>query len=326
MARSRKSEDDLNEEAARWVARLDNDASRRAEFETWVANDKRRYIAFVRAQAAFGMLDVLGPEARDDAPDSKVRSALKGPLLTRRRMLVGAAAAAVPLALGVGLGFLRRAGAYETSFGEVKTVPLPDGSSMTMNTGSRVLASFHPRARHIEVATGEVSFDVVHDAGRPFVVKTDFARIQSTVTRFLVRAERTGSEVVVEQGSVDAWSERGSERDAMRLGPGARLYATNASLVPLQPLNPDELERNLAWRNGHVVFDGETLADAVERLNAYNEKKIVLADRGLANERVVGYFKLKDPAAFATAVAAAFGAQAKATPDAILLYSAPKKS
>jgi transmembrane sensor len=73
--------------------------------------------------------------------------------------------------------------------------------------------------------------------------------------------------------------------------------------------SPAEIERSLAWRNGEIALDGESLGDAAGQFNRYNSRQIVIDDPQLAQERFVGLFRTNEPESFAAAVAATIGAK-----------------
>ena len=83
--------------------------------------------------------------------------------------------------------------------------------------------------------------------------------------------------------------------------------------------SPSEIERSLAWRNGEIALDGESLGDAASQFNRYNSRQIVIDDANLARERFVGLFRTNEPESFAAAVAATIGAKISETDKVIRL-------
>ena len=67
-----------------------------------------------------------------------------------------------------------------TAVGENRTVPLPDGSRITVGGYSRVEVSFSDSERRVELARGEALFKVAKDPTRPFVVHAGRARVVAT--------------------------------------------------------------------------------------------------------------------------------------------------
>jgi transmembrane sensor len=86
-----------------------------------------------------------------------------------------------------------------------------------------------------------------------------------------------------------------------------------------------DIERSLAWREGQIVLEGQTLDEAVAQFNRYNAKKLVILDPGLAAERLVGQFRATDPETFAGAIATTLGAKVDAQGDTIRLSRTTRK-
>ncbi|MGH8443839.1 MAG: FecR domain-containing protein, partial [Solimonas sp.] len=52
---------------------------------------------------------------------------------------------------------------YETAVGARQAVALADGSTLTLNTGTRLDVSWHLRSRRVALLRGEALFDVAHE-------------------------------------------------------------------------------------------------------------------------------------------------------------------
>ena len=115
---------------------------------------------------------------------------------------------------------------------------------------------------------------------------------------------------------MEVWSEALPER-RLRLTAGERTFVSNtAGAARPETVGPD-IARNLAWREGQIILEGEPFAQAVAEFNRYNERKIVIADAGLKGERLVGWFRTNDPEGFATAAAASLGAKVRISENTI---------
>ena len=55
-----------------------------------------------------------------------------------------------------------------------------------------------------------------------------------------------------------------------------------------------DLQTELGWRRGVLVFYHTTLADAVDEINRYNTQKLVIADPVAAGMRMNGTFPAND--------------------------------
>ena len=310
--------------AAEWVARLDRgevgDEERRA-FEAWLGEDSRHHGAFVRAQAAWTGLDrvvVLSPTLFS-RPSARF-------LPDRRQLLIGGGLAAAASAAGAAMMVMgdRRGHrtAYDTAVGEISQVSLPDGSTATLDTDSRITVQLSKSRRLVQVERGRVWFQVAKNHAWPFFVEAGPTQVRAVGTAFAVSRMDEGSEVVVTEGIVDAWAGTGSRNAALRLERGGRARLTSDEAVRLPSLASNDIDRILAWREGYLALDGETLAEAAAAFNHYNSRKIVVADARLSRRRLVGYFRIQDPQGFADAAATSLGATVEEGGDRILLTPA----
>ncbi len=314
----RETAEAINEQAMRWVARLDRegpDADLRADLDAWLAEDTRRQGAFLRAEAAWGMLDrasVLDPAEAEEAPAN----------LPRRRLLLGGSIAAAAVATGGGWLAWRAAGTVriKTRKGEIRRVPLNDGSMAIVNTESRVKVDLKPQLRAIALDRGEAWFEVAKDRERPFVVAAGDVRVRAVGTAFSVRRTDDGGAVVqVTEGVVEAWCV-GEEAAAVRVASGAKAFVAPARAPEIAPEDAAEVDRSLAWRTGLIILDGDTLEQAAAEFNRYNGRRIVIEDPELARETYVGRFHTNDPEAFVKSVSLTLGAHARTTPGGFEIY------
>jgi transmembrane sensor len=107
---------------------------------------------------------------------------------------------------GRGAGFALHDGAgqaYVTQLGEIRRVPLGDGSVMTINSDTELKVT-SPATRQIELAQGEAWFEVAKDAPVPLSWRRAM-RARRIGTAFSVR-KREGVEVLVTEGVVETWT------------------------------------------------------------------------------------------------------------------------
>ena len=296
-----QSAKEIDDEAADWAARVDGrdlDAERDARLRAWLAGDPRRVGAFLRAQAAISFLD----RGRALAGAEEVETATR----PSRRALIGGVGGACAAALVGGAAFwATRIQRLDTGLGEIRRVPLADGSLVAINTRTALDVALNAKSRRIALRRGEAWFEVAKDAERPFVVSAGRVRVRAVGTAFSVRRVDDGVDVMVTEGVVETWIEgQGGPRRRVEAGNGVVLASTAPRALAK---SPSEIERGLAWRNGEIALDGESLADAAEQFNRYNSRQIVIDDPQLARERFVGLFRTNEPESFAAAVAATIG-------------------
>jgi len=181
--------------------------------------------------------------------------------------------------------------------GEQRPVRLGDGSVITLNTDSLIKLNADGSALHVEVLRGEVLFNMLPNPRRHLVVSVGNLDIFDTATVFSVRLVDGGQvRVTVEEGEV-------------------RLSNANLRQVPLvhnqqavsderthrlelkKGLEPQAIERQLAWREGRLVFVCERLSQVALEFNRYNLTKLEV-DPLVANVQVGGEFSATDVRGF----------------------------
>lgn len=309
----------IDDQAADWAARRDRAVLSEADhvaLNAWLANDARAAGALLRAEAV--ALDTRSARAlgKDFDPGRFARAA-GSTAPSRRRLLAWGGAAAASLAAGVlAVPLLTAAEAHATAVGEVRLVPLADGSSMTLNTDSRAVVRFDKGRREVEVTRGEAYFAVARDPSRPFVVKLGARSVRAGGGAFTVhRLDARRSEVTIQSGDVrlDA---AGADRP---VSANARVVFGADGGAELVAVAARDIDRALAWREGKLAFEGETLAQATAAFARYGGPRILVTDPALAQEPITGLFAANDPAGFSRAAALALDARVQASGEGLVI-------
>lgn len=319
----RETSRDIDQAASDWAARLDRGPltpNEETAFEAWRDGDPRRKGALLRAQALSVMSEsaqALGPDF-DPAAFEEPKPAPPG--TSRRKLLSwggGAMVAATLLALGLNIP---TAGAViRTGRGEIRLVPLKDGSTVLLNTSSAIRLKDDADPRFVTLIEGEAYFSVARDEKQPFIVEVDGRRLRTRQAGFRIR-KLAGKpvDVLVDRGQVDlAARDPAVSASAAVLTPNTRL--TIAASERPQPIAPETVTRELAWREGKLAFEGETLGEAAEIFVRYSDIRIEIRDPALAREPVTGLFAANDPAGFSRAAARVFDARLEQQPDRVVL-------
>src|SRR5690554_3155863 len=153
----------IDARAAAWVAREDRgplDADEAAARDAWLQADPRHLGAYARARAAFVRLE----RSRALGPGFMSRSGGAAARPPRRRLPWPAAVAAGLWALVVaGVLMIQGPTRHATALGEVLRVPLPDGSSLVLNSNSQASVDFSKHRREVRLLKGEALFEVASD-------------------------------------------------------------------------------------------------------------------------------------------------------------------
>lgn len=319
----RETSAEIDDAAARWAARAELaplSEAEQQELDRWLEGDRRRLGAYGKARAVLARTDrarALGPnfDPEQFAPPREV---------SRRRFLWmggGAAAAAASVAGVLGFGLLRSDPAYATALGEIRRVPLSDGSVVTLNTASRIVVAYRERQRTVRLVEGEALFEVTRNAARPFVVLAGGAEVRALGTAFTVRhTDQHTVQVLVREGQVELLRRNSDAAPAppVRVAENSRVVdrGGSAAIVP-QRLNAEEVSRELSWRVGRIALNGVTLQEAAAEFARYSATPIIVDDPMVARRKVTGLYSATDPEGFARAVATVLDLRASATPQGI---------
>lgn len=308
--------DRVEEEAAGWVLRHPLSAEEERALEDWLAQDRRRAGVLLRVQAALSAVDraIVVDPAEWVSPVKAVRHE------PSRRWMLGGLGGAAATAAGISvLGWPRLRGErITTARGEIRRLPLVDGSVATIDTGSDLHLAMTGETRRVALAAGQAWFQVAKDRHRPFIVDAGIAQVRAVGTAFSVHRTEAGVQIAVTEGTVVAWCD--DAKGAMSvLTAGQYATFTRGGDAPQTGTAPAAIERSLAWREGEISLEGETLGDAAITFNRYNRQQLVVDDPSLARERLVGLFKIGNPADFAATLERSIGVAVTVTPDEIRL-------
>ncbi|EZP67321.1 putative transcriptional regulator [Sphingomonas paucimobilis] len=302
MTRRERSAD-IDIAAADWAARLDRSmltSAEQGDLNVWLAADSRRLGALARAQAMLVPLDA-------QAQDAAHLLAVPQPARFSRRALLGGGLSTAAMAAGGAWLFLRAAPErFTTRKGEVRLVPLADGSSMTLNTASHAEVLFDAHRRHVRLIDGEALFEVARERQRPFTVKSGDMQAEALGTVFSVaNISSRPLTVTVKQGRVAMRHARSTATLALAANMQGTIDAQGQ--LASTDLAPGTIDRDIAWREGKIIFSGETLRSAAAEFARYSDVPIAFADAFTGNRTISGYYSATDVSGFVEAVSLSLG-------------------
>ncbi|OAI11867.1 MULTISPECIES: FecR family protein [Methylomonas] len=280
----------LLKQAATWFVELQSEQCTdllRQQFEDWLTENPTHSQAYFEIEQLWGDIDTL--KGRDVPGLNDARAA------GRRSWRKTSALFSALLACGLlGGAWWQHASApqetYQTGIGERRTVVLGDGSSIQLNTATRLSVRMSWLRREVELQQGEALFDVAHRNWQPFGVAVGGIRISDIGTVFNVRRSAAGTAVAVLEGEVELRKESSWIGQNLRAGFSRQIDA-NGRWLPIQPATR---ERSLAWTDGQLWFDHTPLADVTAELERYHPVHFVLAAPELARQTVSGRFDADD--------------------------------
>jgi transmembrane sensor len=229
-----------------------------------------------------------GQHGGSAAPDVERGEARRFPL---RALL---AASIVVACVGGGVfAWLNRAPVYSTGIGEQRSLTLADGSTVTLDTRTRIRVRFSAGERGIDLLEGRALFRVAKNDRQPFVVQSDRAAVRAVGTEFDVYRQRAAVTVTVLEGRVAVTSQR-RQGDAV-LVPAGEQVAVLGSTQVTSPTAAD-VAAATAWTQRRMIFESAPLSAVVEEFNRYNTRRLVVRDPRLSELHVSGVFASTDPA------------------------------
>jgi len=346
----------IDEAAGDWLARRDTGTwseADQAAFDRWLNESPLHRVAFLRLENIWEnsrRLKALGAgiapgevppsgswnlspfferaeSPQTMAPSSNEQDALHAPTGQRsveheRRRVLRALAAAVLLVVALSTGWLLwpTGVTYRTPVGGTASVPMSDGSKVTLNTNSQVRIALTEHERRIELERGEAFFEVAKDLQRPFVVSAGDQHVIAVGTKFSVRREADEVVVVVTEGRVRVQMAAQSTRidAAPLLSAGTIAHASDAGVL-LEEKPVAEAEEALSWRSGVLVFRDVTLAEAVAEFNRYNTRPVIIEDDDIAEFTVAGNFRATNVDAFVRLLERGYPLRVEQRDDRIVL-------
>ncbi len=195
-----------------------------------------------------------------------------------------------------------------TAVGEQRSLELADGSTVHLNTRSRLRVRFTEAGRDLELLSGEALFKVAPDAQRPFKVRAGETLIHALGTQFNVYRKRSGetpvTEVAVLEGKVEVSRQAAPKRPAEATVLGAGETASVHRDRPIDKHAAADTTATVAWQQRRLMFRMNTLADIVTEFNRYNTTpQIRIEDPAARTRRFSGVFDADDPEALSNMLA-----------------------
>jgi len=240
-----------------------------------------------------------------------------------------------------------------TKIGESIRHNLPDGSSLWLNSSSKVQINYSEDFRRINLLAGEAHFEVAKDTMRPFEVYAEDRLVRAIGTAFTVHKLRGKIEVLVTEGTVElaivdntlvvipddykaikieqgfeektgSQSSSSARKDVVnhpaymkkllgKLTAGQRISIpiNNDNLSDIDELDTSEVTRFISWKEGKLVFAGESLEEVIKEITRHTQVKIDVLDPELKSMRIGGQFQVGETDTLFYVLESGFGISVK---------------
>lgn len=281
----------IKADANAWWVRLDSDAvsaQDRNEFARWLATDRQHRQAFDDVCALWGELDAI-----------KQRIVSPG-IMTPKTSLIHRLWAAPALAMCCLALWLFSPlpiwllADFHTGYGEIRNIPLSDGSVVHLNSNSALTVHIDGNQRQLTLLQGEAWFEVSPDSTRPFQVHAEHGTVTALGTAFNIRLRNKLAEVSVTQHSVavDVGQDSGQRLHAVVSEGQQLVYDQQAGLGRIKAIDSQTVT---AWQRGRLVFENQPLGEVIAELNRYHRGYLLISDDSIAQRRVNGVFRTDQP-------------------------------
>jgi len=205
---------------------------------------------------------------------------------------------------------------YASGFGEQRSISLPDGSTVDLNSESRVRVQFDATRRLIELSRGQALFRVAKDPARPFVVDAGNASVRAIGTVFDVYRKPAAAIVTVVEGTVIVEEDDAATRKVgaqvhppsshasgtlhePQLDPSGIRVSAGKQLIVAKGAEAEPVAVNPAiatsWTQRQLIFEFAPLSDVAEEFNRYNTRKLVVESERLRALKISAIFRSTDP-------------------------------
>lgn len=313
------SKEDIQEQACLWISRLDRGLtdSEKSALDNWLQESQSHRNALLEAANLWDDMSVLN-ELSGLFPRHNTSKEAKATRKLRARAKWSIAAAFLVMTMAVGVVVQQIwlddsqviasvSEKVETGIGEQKNIVLADGSTLLLNTNSTVTINYSPDARQIVLLKGEAHFEVAHDTSRPFTVTAGNNAVTAVGTAFNMQfVDDNAFELVVTDGKVLVADRFNPYSNGQPLfgsktitEQGLLMFAGEKAVVKgkvetKENLTANDIEDDLAWQKGMIVFKGEPLEKVLEEIGRYTQVRFSISDDALRKRRVAGYFKVGD--------------------------------
>ena len=171
--------------------------------------------------------------------------------------------------------------AIRTMHGQTQSFALPDGSRVDLNANSRLQfsADLTNKSQREVWLEGEAFFEVAHDTLHPFIVHTQRGAIRVLGTTFNVAQRNEDLEVTLVEGSVQLSLPNAAK---INLKPGEQATVLHNTI----DLKKADLETEIAWKTGSLVFKNATIQSIITRLEAEYNWTIKVKNKNILQRKV----------------------------------------
>lgn len=171
--------------------------------------------------------------------------------------------------------------------GQMSDIILPDGTSVQLNSGTKLTLSknFISGDRTVTLE-GEAFFDVEKDLAHPFVIKTQSLDFKVYGTSFNIQAypeDKIVNSTLV-MGSMGIIGKNGAELTKLRPGENATFFKDGRNIK----VTNVSLDLFTSWKDGLITFRNEKLKDIAKKIERWYNVEIIIQNWQIGDELYMG--------------------------------------
>lgn len=323
MQPNQQTHEDVFDTAAQWLVTLRSaDVSHKdhVAFSDWLNADSRHQRAFDELLETWEAT-ALAVELPESSWDPNQQTAnfwqkthrgaaklLPGPANSKAwisSLMATAAALLVVFALTLNAPAPVEPLLFNTAAGQLKTIELPDGSQVTLNTRTSIAVLYSQEERRVELRDGEAYFDVAPNKRQPFIVDVGQGTVTAVGTAFNILKQGNGiNQVQVTEGVVRVKQQKNAttpypESKFVKAHQQLQLASNGISEASIGPIEVN-------WLHQVLSFDNTPLPEVLHELNRYLAEPVTFDSQGLSQLRLTGTFHTDEPEQTLAAIAASF--------------------
>ncbi len=319
------TDNEMKDEASAWLAKLDRGLTSEEEsaLKTWLSQSTSHREYFVKLAKQWDLLSVLSQLA-DIVPYNKQKTSYD----FKHYLLAASVTFLVILSmttLNIDNIFSNSVTAnnavsktiftetYQTVVGEKSIVHLPDSSILTLNTDSIVEVKYTSNKRELFLKKGELFIDVAHNKQRELVVTAGEKSFVAVGTAFNVSyLVKSALELIVTEGKVviankgdiastdhfTAKIANGNTKQPIGVIAGEKVVLESTGKLLAKDIKKtnimNSIDSSLSWREGKLIFKGETLEKVIAEVSRYSNIKIDLEGEEIKKVKIGGRFRTGD--------------------------------
>ena len=341
------SKERIQEQACLWISRMDRGLSiaEKQELTSWINQNNTHHKILLEMASYWDDLSVLNEL-------SALFPLEQTPLKNKNKSFLLAMAASVAMFTLISTQIINtnfftlfgnqqhlvQQQIFKTKLGEQASFSMTDGTNIQLNTNTIITVAYTQDHRQITLIKGEARFNVAKDKTRPFTVIAGMQSFTALGTIFNVQKNNElAMELVVTEGQVLITQATESLKNITKafknplaeqfsgtlVVSGEKAIISEASSTPVNKISLDQIQRELAWQQGILIFDGESLEQVLQEVGRYTATQFNIVDPSLNQLKVAGYFKAGDIEGLLASLSNNFNIDIRRTTDnTIQLFSA----